>query len=169
MFKAKADELADLFATSCGAALVPPVHVLHRLAAVAASDELVLVDARFDGGDQVTGEALVISETRVILATMVDSRREPHHLANAENTVEVVAWSRKSLRGVAIRRDVRGNSDVAWEHDLSDEWPVGASVELRYEGREELLTLPLGRYPMTVLCQRLSERWDSIMADLGAG
>jgi hypothetical protein len=167
MFKAKAQELSELFATSCGEKLVPPLHVLHRLAAVIANEDVVLVDANFDGGEQVTGEALVISTSRVMLATMVDSRREPHHLANAENTVEVVAWSRKTLRGIAIRRDVRGNSDVAWEHDLSDVWPVGASVELRYLWRDDLLTLPLARYPLTVLCQRLSEQWESIVADLG--
>jgi hypothetical protein len=168
MFKAKATELADLFAASCGDKLVPPLHVLHRLAAVTGNEEVVLVDANFDGADQVTGEALVISESRVMLATMTDSRREPHHRSNAENTVEVAAWSRNALRSISIRRDVRGNSDVTWEQDLTDGWPAGASVELRYAGRDALLTLPLARYPMAVMCEHLAEQWDSIVADLGA-
>jgi hypothetical protein len=70
-----------------------------------AGEKVVFVDGDFDGLEQVTGDAIVLSETRVISVHMESSRRETHELSITESTVEITAWSRSDLRRVSFPKD----------------------------------------------------------------
>ena len=163
-------EIGGMFADAMGEQNRLPMHAVMRIAAMTAGEKVVFVDGDFDGLEQVTGNAIVLSETRVISVHMESSRRETHEHANAESTVEIAAWSRSDLRRVSFPEGPSSgrNTDVGWDGKQAGAWPANAVIELHYEGHDDPIRLPMRPYTSPEQSARLGTCVPELMGDLGS-
>jgi hypothetical protein len=126
------------------------------MAVLVGDDDIRYAESNRDSveGVLVTGTAVVLTETRVVLAEFTDTPVDtnPDDVERL-STVQVQCWARRSLLSIELNaKSGQWNSDREWGQD-SDEWPPSGRLVLRFAGRGKPLRLPLrsdGKAPATM-------------------
>ncbi len=125
-----------------------PMHVLFRVSALVADEDIVFGDAKVDRQDlgrQVSGEVVVFTATRVVHAVFLGSEADDEP-SQGRATVDCASWARSRLKAVLMESDeydgvmVEGtNEDYGWHHEWDSIVPPGAQLALRYADDRTLL------------------------------
>lgn len=110
-----------------------PAHVLRRVYFLADDEEVLFADASMapgpNNGDGFTGEVLVFTATKVVVARYENSViLDDRDFSSLGSTVDARMWLRNRLSGVTLRGLEDGlNPDSTWHHDYGDLWPPGGA------------------------------------------
>jgi hypothetical protein len=142
-----------------------PMHVLWRMAAFVADDEIVYADAHIQAGEgrTATGVAVAFTANRVVQATFTDAPVEETEKGTSTATCSV--WSRRHLQSVATAESAEGSPDWAWYHQWAASVPSYGRLHLAY-AQGQALTLPLD--PGHRDGERLSPLLGGLLEDLSA-
>ena len=147
-----------------------PMHLVHRVLVLLPDENVIYVDADLHETDDLgrSGGIVVVSLSRLVLATLNDAKTPDRFNPGATSSVDVSVWSRSELVSASITAgsDPGHNADSAWQQEPNEQWPGRGRVTLHYRDREPL-TLPLKDLESAKQATAFKAVVGSLLADMG--
>jgi hypothetical protein len=141
-----------------------PPHLIWRISALIGGGTVTYVDSDIETTSPrvASGRVFLLTEDRVVFATITDAPVNPNPRDSATFTVHLMTWARTSLQRLELIPDKEGwrNSDGGWSHlNMKDGRPEDLSVTLHYRSQQPI-TLPMA--PPHSSSTRLLALWGAL-------